>query len=204
MAADVLIAFPPIHQSSDQSINPSLFRTIMKVSLLLCTLLGVSHAWISQQSKDRALGTRLYTSESAKFNNPCWEDLYDDDCAMSNAVAANFVAADWIKSMPCGQGIEVSSNTLLLLGIVSVDRSHCGLWHDNTHSLTHSLTHSPPGLRHAQGPVRPRDSPGSRCRSRRCHVLLGTPARSVHKQGFAESVGVMLLGTLTHLFHSLF
>jgi hypothetical protein len=44
----------------------------------------------------------------AEEQNPCWEDFYDDDCVMSNAAAAGYVAAQWIKSMPCGQGIEVS------------------------------------------------------------------------------------------------
>lgn len=40
--------------------------------------------------------------------NPCWENLYDDDCTMSNAYAASFVASQWIKSMPCASGVEVS------------------------------------------------------------------------------------------------
>ena len=30
-------------------------------------------------------------------NNPCWQDIYDDDCSMSNIYAANFVASKWIK-----------------------------------------------------------------------------------------------------------
>jgi hypothetical protein len=38
--------------------------------------------------------------------NPCWEDLYDDDCAMSNAAAAAFVAGEWIKSLPCAKGLD--------------------------------------------------------------------------------------------------
>eukprot|EP00541_Cyclophora_tenuis_P002339 CAMPEP_0116541784 /NCGR_PEP_ID=MMETSP0397-20121206/665_1 /TAXON_ID=216820 /ORGANISM="Cyclophora tenuis, Strain ECT3854" /LENGTH=99 /DNA_ID=CAMNT_0004065745 /DNA_START=199 /DNA_END=498 /DNA_ORIENTATION=+ len=38
--------------------------------------------------------------------NPCWQDIYDDDCSMNSVFAASFVAGDWIKSMPCGQGIE--------------------------------------------------------------------------------------------------
>jgi hypothetical protein len=40
--------------------------------------------------------------------NPCWEDFYDDDCAMSNVAAAAFVAGEWIKSLPCAKGLEVS------------------------------------------------------------------------------------------------
>jgi hypothetical protein len=41
-------------------------------------------------------------------DNPCWEDFYDDDCAMSNIAAAAFVAGEWIKSLPCAKGLEVS------------------------------------------------------------------------------------------------
>ena len=67
--------------------------------------------------------TRLSMSETARFSdemdndwssemqsgdNPCWQDLYDDDCSMESIYAANFIASKWIKSMPCGAGIEVS------------------------------------------------------------------------------------------------
>jgi hypothetical protein len=41
-------------------------------------------------------------------DNPCWEDFYDDDCAMTNSAAATFVAGEWIKSLPCAKGLEVS------------------------------------------------------------------------------------------------
>lgn len=39
--------------------------------------------------------------------NPCWQDLYDDDCSMTSVYAASFVASKWIKGMPCAAGIEV-------------------------------------------------------------------------------------------------
>jgi hypothetical protein len=39
--------------------------------------------------------------------NPCWQDIYDDDCSMSSVYSAHFVAGKWIKSMPCAAGIEV-------------------------------------------------------------------------------------------------
>lgn len=42
-----------------------------------------------------------------EVNNPCWEELFDDDCAMRNTYSANFVASQWIKSMPCAKGIQV-------------------------------------------------------------------------------------------------
>ena len=40
--------------------------------------------------------------------NPCWQDIFDNDCAMSTVYSASFVAKDWIRSMPCAEGIEVS------------------------------------------------------------------------------------------------
>jgi len=46
-------------------------------------------------------GTGLIESD-----NPCWEDIYDTDCAMENIFAARFKASEWIKSMPCAEGIE--------------------------------------------------------------------------------------------------
>ena len=39
--------------------------------------------------------------------DPCWQNIYDDDCAMSKANLAFFRASAWIKSMPCAEGIEV-------------------------------------------------------------------------------------------------
>jgi hypothetical protein len=50
--------------------------------------------------------TRLRSS--IEEENPCWQDISDDDCAMDRAYAASFVAAEWLKKMPCGLGIAVS------------------------------------------------------------------------------------------------
>lgn len=47
------------------------------------------------------------TQDAGQDANPCWEELYDDDCVMENAAAASFIAAKWIKSMPCGEGVQV-------------------------------------------------------------------------------------------------
>jgi hypothetical protein len=52
---------------------------------------------------------------SELVDNPCWQDIYDDDCSMSNIYSANFIAGNWIKSMPCGAGIEVRIGDLFLL-----------------------------------------------------------------------------------------
>jgi hypothetical protein len=42
-------------------------------------------------------------------SNPCWQDLYDEDCAMETIFSARYVASDWIKKLPCAKGMEVSS-----------------------------------------------------------------------------------------------
>jgi hypothetical protein len=41
--------------------------------------------------------------------NPCWQDIADEDCALSTAYSASFIAKDWIQSMPCAEGIAVSA-----------------------------------------------------------------------------------------------
>lgn len=88
----------------------------MKYSIATLLLLPLAYGWTTpQQSLSRPFVTRLAAAEKEPENkavemgngNPCWEDLYDDDCAMTNAAAASFVAAEWVKSMPCGAGIEV-------------------------------------------------------------------------------------------------
>jgi hypothetical protein len=64
--------------------------------------------------------------------NPCWEDFYDDDCAMSNVAAAAFVAGQWIKSLPCAKGLEVSLPVLVcfegvLFAMQSIPNETCSL-----------------------------------------------------------------------------
>ena len=46
---------------------------------------------------------------TVETEDPCWQNMLDDDCQMSNIYSSSFIAADWIKSMPCGEGIAVSS-----------------------------------------------------------------------------------------------
>jgi hypothetical protein len=57
----------------------------------------------------------LYMSDSpavTEFSrDPCWEDIYDDDCVMSSVAAASFVAGEWIKRMPCAAGLEVCNDS---------------------------------------------------------------------------------------------
>ena len=54
-----------------------------------------------------------WSNEMQSGDNPCWQDLYDDDCSMDSIYAASFVASKWIKSMPCGAGIEVRQSAML-------------------------------------------------------------------------------------------
>jgi hypothetical protein len=39
-------------------------------------------------------------------DDACWQNIYDDDCAMSTANLAFFKASTWVKGMPCAEGIE--------------------------------------------------------------------------------------------------
>ena len=79
-----------------------------KILTLILTLPLVSHAWIAAPHRLNCRGstTRL---DVAEHENPCWQDIYDEDCSMDNAYAASFVASQWIKSMPCADGIAVRS-----------------------------------------------------------------------------------------------
>ncbi|KAI2492790.1 hypothetical protein MHU86_21750 [Fragilaria crotonensis] len=66
---------------------------------------STSRPWMSVM--DRISGELDdWSSEMQSGDNPCWQDLYDDDCSMESIYAASFVASKWIKSMPCGAGIE--------------------------------------------------------------------------------------------------
>ena len=79
----------------------------------------------------------MSTSPGDTTEDPCWQDLYDDDCSMSSVYSASFVAGKWIKSMPCASGLdEVSAivcGTLLLktaspvLVILTLDIAALGL-----------------------------------------------------------------------------
>ena len=77
------------------------------MTIVYFVLLAQVHAWLPLNPVRKIAVTRLAAAELPMDGNPCWEDLYDDDCVMSNAASASFVAADWIKSMPCGEGIQV-------------------------------------------------------------------------------------------------
>jgi hypothetical protein len=79
--------------------------------LLGALLAAVTSAWTTPAIV-RPMSTMHFMAsmpgEMENGDNPCWQDLYDDDCSMESVYSASFVAAKWIKSMPCGAGIEVS------------------------------------------------------------------------------------------------
>ena len=94
-----------------------LFVLILFISIQTCT------AWIStihrkrfslkQTKNDDGVWDESMTQQYDKNTlpsptkvreNPCWQDIYDDDCPMSLIYSASFVAMDWIKDLPCAQG----------------------------------------------------------------------------------------------------
>jgi hypothetical protein len=87
----------------------------MKRHLLLVSIvLSFAYGWIPQHATPRTFvrldigqdGAGDTSSSSTEMENPCWQDFYDEDCE-TNFAAASFIAAKWIKKMPCGAGIEV-------------------------------------------------------------------------------------------------
>merc|ERR1711957_279725 len=56
------------------------------------------------QNRHVAPAVILYSSTSPE-SSPCWQDIYDADCTM-DSFSARFVASDWIKQLPCAQGLE--------------------------------------------------------------------------------------------------
>jgi hypothetical protein len=88
--------------------------------LTLLLLLPLAYGWTSRSNVIHSPSfVRVHSTMPGEMDdvpsvnemdsgNPCWEDFYDDDCAMSNVAAAAFVAGEWIKSLPCAKGLEVS------------------------------------------------------------------------------------------------
>ena len=71
-------------------------------------------------------------------DNPCWQDIWNYDCAMSNIYSASFIAQDWIKSMPCAMGIVSFMSWFYL----SPELSSRSCWSCVTKSITLNLLHS--------------------------------------------------------------
>lgn len=95
-------------------------------TLLILSFVGCAHGWIeaaksthfslrSSSSISHPL-TILQVGNSAESPNPCWQDMYDEDCAMETIFAAQYVASDWIKKLPCAKGLEASLFSLRVIG----------------------------------------------------------------------------------------
>ncbi|KAG7364513.1 hypothetical protein IV203_037715 [Nitzschia inconspicua] len=93
----------------------------MKQSQLISSVLFLFSAvpvfgWTEATTQSSHLSTRarvlrrsfaeIALQESAAEPNPCWQDMYDEDCAMETIFAARYVASDWIKNLPCAKGLE--------------------------------------------------------------------------------------------------
>ena len=90
--------------------NSSPGKMISHLILLLLLCLTVASSWTTTR-RSRLRANPLFVSSSTEEQetnegNPCWQDIYDDDCSMSNIFAAHFVASEWIKTMPCAMGID--------------------------------------------------------------------------------------------------
>mmetsp|Transcript_18739 Transcript_18739/g.30203 ORF Transcript_18739/g.30203 Transcript_18739/m.30203 type:complete len:137 (-) Transcript_18739:277-687(-) len=81
----------------------------------LCLLSSpVVNGWIEPTTTRRFsrhfAGTILHSDASsdgpASESNPCWQDMYDDDCAMETIFSASYTPAEWIKKLPCAKGLE--------------------------------------------------------------------------------------------------
>ena len=85
------------------------YRTMTKILSLLC-LVPLAQAWTEYRLISTGYRVASKTSLQAKQSsteNPCWQDIYDEDCSMDSTYAASFVASEWLKRMPCAEGMEV-------------------------------------------------------------------------------------------------
>ena len=77
---------------------------------VVLALLGVSSAcgWFTATLPKTRMPLKMSSSPDAPLESedPCWQDLYDDDCSMSSIYSASFVAGKWIKSMPCASSLD--------------------------------------------------------------------------------------------------
>lgn len=79
--------------------------------LLAVTQAFVPHPMILTNARTLLAMAEESEEDSPVAMEPCWQSLLDDDCFMSQMYASNFVAGQWIKSLPCGEGIKVRLST---------------------------------------------------------------------------------------------
>jgi len=75
--------------------------------LSISLLLSLASAFIIQNRQSLRVAPSspvIVYSSSEEEVSPCWQDIYDADCTM-DSFSARFVASDWIKELPCVQGL---------------------------------------------------------------------------------------------------
>ena len=86
-----------------------MYSSLKLYSLSVLCFVGAVNAWMPTVGRIARPTTLLQSSQSTKdgveVDNPCWQDIWNYDCAMSNIYSATFIAGDWIKSMPCASGL---------------------------------------------------------------------------------------------------
>jgi hypothetical protein len=119
----------------------------------------------------------------ADSTDPCWQNLLDSDCNMSNMYASSFVAGKWIKSMPCAAGIEVGRIALASETIVC-HVLYLWIWCDDIQPTVKNLTpqHVSSGLRYAHRTHDARCVPRIRSGWSGRHGLSPLEASGAHQQ----------------------
>lgn len=83
-----------------------LSKTILSIAFLSSQLTS-ANAWTTRTTSSVRVPAFLRSSSASNedVDNPCWQDIWNYDCAMSNIYSAAFIAGDWVKSMPCASGL---------------------------------------------------------------------------------------------------
>lgn len=111
---------PTTYHISFTSNMKCLFSTMALLLFSACYAFTSVPKSKNQQSVSSLLPMSSVPSESGDSywsdefeDDACWQNIYDDDCAMSTANLAFFKASTWVKGMPCAEGIEVCNKILL-------------------------------------------------------------------------------------------
>jgi len=95
--------------------NPPTMTKFLTITVALLLSAAPAAAWFAERPRLTPTSLRATPDELASAqshledDSPCWQDMMDGDCNMSNIFASSFVAKDWVKSLPCAAGVEVSS-----------------------------------------------------------------------------------------------
>ena len=89
----------------------------MKFTLFLVIISSVAAWGPSRPAFSMQQHTRVFSLDD---DSDCftWQDVYEFDAPLSHCNEQMFIAAEWVKSMPCAKGIEVG----FLSSIFDIDR----------------------------------------------------------------------------------